>query len=131
MIEVLNGGGAGSVEEAVLFPFDDHSIPYRAGLRLQLVPGKTPYNMNPIVLGRGEPGAPDDAGVTFYGTVIEIDGELRMWYQAKSSQDRSGRRLAYAVSGTEKPGRSRTWAWWSSTAAATTTSSICSMAGRC
>ena len=36
MIEVLNGGGAGSVEEAVLFPFDDHSIPYRAGLRLQL-----------------------------------------------------------------------------------------------
>jgi len=98
MIEVLNGGGAGSVEEAVLFPFDDHSIPYRAGLRLQLVPGKTPYNMNPIVLGRGEPGAPDDAGVTFYGTVIEIDGELRMWYQAKSSQDRSGRRLAYAVS---------------------------------
>ena len=37
MIEVLNGGGAGSVEEAVLFPFDDHSIPYRAGLRLQLV----------------------------------------------------------------------------------------------
>ena len=98
MIEVHNGAAAGRMEEAVLFPFDDHSIPFSAGLRLQLVPGKSPYNMNPIVLGRGEPGEPDDGKVTFYGTVLEFEGELRMWYQAKSSQDRSGRRLCYAVS---------------------------------
>ncbi len=98
MIEVHNGAAAGRMEEAVLFPFDDHSIPFSAGLRLQLVPGKSPYNMNPIVLGRGEPGEPDDGKVTFYGTVLELEGELRMWYQAKSSQDRSGRRLCYAVS---------------------------------
>ena len=97
MLEVFNGGPNCRADEAVLFPFDDHSIPYSTGLRLQLVPGKTPYKSNPIVLRRGEPGTCDDDRVVFYGTVIEIDGELRMWYQAKSLRDR-GRRLAYATS---------------------------------
>ena len=56
MIEVLNGSPNCSVEKAALFPFDDHSIPYSAGLRLQLVAGKTPYNLNQIVLSRGRRG---------------------------------------------------------------------------
>ena len=98
MIEVLNGSPKSEVSEVVLFPFDDTSIPFTTGLRLQLVPGKSPYNGNPIVLRRGNPGEPDDESVIFYGTVIEIEDEFRMWYQAKSSLEKKGRRLAYAVS---------------------------------
>ena len=98
MLEVHNGVPTTQVDEAVLFPFDTHSIPFSTGLRLQLVPGKTPYNKPPIVLRRGAPGSVDDEKICFYGTVIDLDGELRMWYQAKSSLDKSGRRLAYAVS---------------------------------
>jgi hypothetical protein len=97
MLEVQNGVANSTVDEAVLFPFDNHSIPFSTGLRLQLIPGKTPYNIPPIVMRSGSPGEPDDEKVIFYGTVIEIDGELRMWYQAQSSQD-SARRLGYAVS---------------------------------
>ena len=97
MIDVQNGVANATVEEAVLFPFDNHSIPFSTGLRLQLIPGKTPYNKPPIILRSGSPGEPDDQMVCFYGTVIDFDGELRMWYQSWSSQD-SGRRLGYAVS---------------------------------
>ncbi len=99
MLEVHNAFPINKVDEAVLFPFDTYSIPFSTGLRLQLVPGKTPYNKPPIVLRTGEPGSIDDEKVVFYGTVIDFDGELRMWYQAKSSQDtEGGRRLGYAVS---------------------------------
>ncbi len=97
MLEVQNGVPNATVNEAVLFPFDNHSIPFSTGLRLQLIPGKTPYNKPPIVVRSGSPGEPDDTQVYLYGTVIEIDGELRMWYQAQGSLDR-GRRLGYAVS---------------------------------
>ena len=97
MIEVSNGVPNATVDEAVLFPFDNHTIPFSTGLRLQLLPGKTPYNIPPIVLRNGAPGEPDDETVCFYGTVIEMDGELRMWYQSKGSLD-GGRRLSYAVS---------------------------------
>ena len=98
MIEVQNGVFGTTVSEAVLFPFDDHSIPFSTGLRLQLVPGKWPYNSNPIVLDRGAPGEPDDETVLLYGSVIQVGDELRMWYQARGSLDRRGRRLGYAVS---------------------------------
>ena len=44
MLEVHNGVPTTQVDEAVLFPFDTHSIPFSTGLRLQLVSGQTPYN---------------------------------------------------------------------------------------
>ena len=40
MIEVRNSAPTPSVREAVLFPFDDASLPFSAGLRLRLVAGK-------------------------------------------------------------------------------------------
>ena len=91
-IEVKNGTVNPQVKEAVLFPFDDQSIPFSEGLRLHLVSGKTPGKPNPIVVSRGKPGAPDDEAVRFYGTVIPFADELRMWYLGRSSldQDKEG-----------------------------------------
>ena len=85
MIEVRNGVGSLGVREVVLYPFDDASIPFSDGLRLHLVSGKS--GKSPIVLARGEPGEPDDEEVRFYGTVIQIGDELRMWYHARGSLD--------------------------------------------
>ena len=98
MIKVINSVASPKIDKGVLFPFDTGSIPFSTGLRLQLINGQSPYNGNPIVLRNGNPGEPDDDMAIFYGTVLNIDGELRMWYQGKSSQDKSGRRLLYATS---------------------------------
>jgi hypothetical protein len=87
------------VGEAVLFPFDDHTIPFSAGLRLHLVPGKSPGVKPPIVLGKGQPGEPDDQVVRFYGTVIPVGDELRMWYLGGGTRHQQGAlRACYAVS---------------------------------
>lgn len=103
MITVQNSVPNPVVEEAVLFPFDSYSCPFSAGLRLHLIPGKTPGGSNPIVVAAGDPGAHDDYCTRFYGTVIPIDGELRMWYLARSRRDAHGRnggqlRCCYATS---------------------------------
>lgn len=98
MITVRNGSTNGPVAEAVLFAFDEYSLRYTTGLKLDLVPGKEPGEANPIVVGRGPRGAPDDEGVRYYGAVAEVDGELRMWYESSGSLDEGGRRICYAVS---------------------------------
>lgn len=99
MIEVRHGVPQAHVREAVLFPFDDHSIPFSAGLRLQLVAGKTPGVKPPVVVDRGAPGAPDDAVTRFYGTVIPIGDQLHMWYLGGGTeQGNQGLRPHYATS---------------------------------
>ena len=101
MIEVLNGGPVQPLKEAVLFSFDEMSLPYAAGLRLHLVPGKGPGVKVPIVVRAGKPGEPDAMSVRYYGTVIQIGDKLHMWYQAIGSlENRKGgpRRMCYAVS---------------------------------
>ena len=99
MITVRNGSTNGPVGEAVLFAFDDHSLPFTTGLKLDLVPGKEPGSANPIVVSRGPQGAPDDVAVRYYGAVAKVDGELRMWYESIGSLDGTGgRRVCYAVS---------------------------------
>ena len=80
-IEVENGASPSiRVKEAVLFPFDDHSIPFTWCLRLQLNVGKKMGRYNPIVVRCGQPGEPDNLSVRYYGTVIQVGDELRMWY---------------------------------------------------
>ena len=99
MLEIQNSVPNPRVGEAVLFPFDDTSIPFIAGLRLNLVSGKKPGKGNPIVVARGKPGEPDDEVARFYGTVIPFGDELRMWYLARGSLDDRGQmRVCYAVS---------------------------------
>ena len=99
----LNAGGH---EEVVLFPFDDHSLPFRKGLLLTLVPGRKgtanrgtgadPLHPNKPVLSPGQPGDPDHPRVYYYGTVLRIGDEFRMWY---TGYDKDKRRLVcYALS---------------------------------
>ncbi|MAG37564.1 MAG: hypothetical protein CL878_15110 [Dehalococcoidia bacterium] len=98
MIEVENGIPNPRVEEAVLFPFDNTSIPFAAGLRMHLVDGKQ-RGRPPVVLGPGEPGAPDDRRTRFYGTVIPIEDALHMWYMGSGSVDGPREyRACYAIS---------------------------------
>jgi len=86
------------LNEVVLFPFDDYSIPFTHSVHLQLVAGEK----NDPVVGLGRPGDPDADVVMFYGTVIRVGDEFRMWYMGREfSQDfyKYGPfRVCYAVS---------------------------------
>jgi len=84
-----------SPETIVLFPFDNYSIPFRHGVQLELVKASR-YEGNPV-LKLGEPEAPDGQTISYYGTVIPVDGELRMWYLGGGSEA-PGLRVCYAVS---------------------------------
>lgn len=86
--------------EIVLFPFDDCSLPFNKGLNLTLVAGRKHPRQDPEhpgkpVLQVGQPGDPDYPRLSFYGTVLAVDGEYRMWY---TGSDGSDRRVCYAVS---------------------------------
>ena len=101
------GGPSAELAELVLFPFDDHSLPFNHGLLLTLVPGnKTPFNIGhgfdpdhpgEPVLTPGEPGSPDCDEVILIGSVIKIGSEYRMWYAGQGDQD-GVRRVCYATS---------------------------------
>jgi hypothetical protein len=66
--------------ELTLFAFDDHSISFTRNLQLEMHQPER-HRSNPVVV-RGEPGAPDEYGVQFYGSVIQDQGKFRMWYVA-------------------------------------------------
>ena len=128
MIIKSNPGHVDS-ERIVLFPFDDHGLPFRQGVRLHLVGFKTPVDRTRIVVPLGPPGAPDSTRVIYYGTVLRVGGELWMWYLG------TGRRRPLAPAGVpgEEPrrvqlGKTRTWGWWSTRAPGTTTWWTCSAA---
>ncbi len=70
--------GGPVVEQAVLFSFDDHTIPWRNNLKLTPVQAKK-HPKNPV-LRRGPVGAPDHGHAILYGSVLHIDGKFRMWY---------------------------------------------------
>ena len=67
-------------QEAVLFAFDEYSLPFRKNLFLTLQPAQK-HPQNPI-LKRGGPGTPDEARAQFHGTVLHVNGKFRMWYVA-------------------------------------------------
>jgi len=79
-------GFAQSLGEIVLFPFDDYSIPFQHGLKLQLVPYSCSHGRN-IVLERGPPGSPDSKHVVYYGSVQKVGDELWMWYLGQGDKD--------------------------------------------
>jgi hypothetical protein len=64
--------------EQVLFPFDDYAIPFNSGLLMTLVHAKK--SLDKPVLQTGKPGDPDYPKLEYYGTVIHIGDEYRMWY---------------------------------------------------
>ncbi|HEX4131880.1 MAG TPA: hypothetical protein VHZ24_17745 [Pirellulales bacterium] len=104
-------GAATDGGEHVLFAFDDHALPLQHGVRLRLLSYRSPGEEggSNIVVPVGPPGSCDGRGVIYYGTVLEVDGELRMWYLGMGDQDeRRHYRICYATSSDgkkwEKPG---------------------------
>lgn len=84
MISVSNSGPVRSVREAVFFPFDSFNTPFLGGLSIDLV---TPKKHHTPVVRKGEDGSADSVQVGYYGSVIELDGEYRMWYLGGGSRD--------------------------------------------
>lgn len=74
-MRINNGGPAGSLDSIVLFPFDDHSIPFQHGVKLTLE-GKQAGHGNKPVVPLGEPPAHDSEWIAYYGTVVEVEGGL-------------------------------------------------------
>lgn len=97
---VHNGGMMTPLSEAVLFPYDDRTIPFRYRLRIGLVEGMNPYKGHLVAMERGAADAPDGEAVKYYGSVCEVDGELRLWYLGHGTLDgrRSPARVCYATS---------------------------------
>jgi hypothetical protein len=82
--------------EVVLFPFDDVSVPLRYRLKLGLVNRTNPYKPHPKVLIKGDPGEPDADATAFNGAMLQVGGELRLWYLGS---DRPGKwHVCYATS---------------------------------
>jgi hypothetical protein len=80
----------------VLFAFDPVALPIRQGVSLEL---HAASRMARPVLARGAPGTPDAGAVAYYGTVIRIGDELRMWYLGEAGNGgRWRQRLLLATS---------------------------------
>ena len=97
---VHNGGPGIEISEAVLFPYDDRSIPFRYRLQIGLVEGLNPYKGHLIAMERGGPGTPDSRIIKYYGAVCEVEDELRLWYLARGDVDGevTPEHVCYAVS---------------------------------
>jgi hypothetical protein len=92
-------------QEVVLFPFDDYSIPFSKGLLLNLVTAKKSrrygtgvdsQHPNKPVLSPGRPGDPDHPRLYYFGTVLRIGDEFRMWYTGWDKEQK--RQVLYATS---------------------------------
>ena len=96
---VKNGGPDINLDEAVLFPFDKWSMPFRYRVRYGLVSATNPYKPHEKILHSGDPKSPDGLGTHYYGTVIRVGDELRMWYGGIGEDNgKKGYRMCYAVS---------------------------------
>jgi hypothetical protein len=78
MIEVPGGIPAMHVEEAILFAFDEVSLPFRRNLVTHLTPSKSRGRLR-IVLPKGPPESHDES-LHSCGTTIRIGDEYRIWH---------------------------------------------------
>lgn len=60
------------------------------------MPATNPTQPHRRVLEKGKPGSPDGRNIKFYGTVLRVGEELRMWHIG--SPTRSDLRVCYATS---------------------------------
>ena len=97
---VLNGGPGIEINEAVLFPYDDRTLPFRYRLQIGLVEGLNPYKGHLVAMERGGPGTPDSRIIKYYGAVCEVEDELRLWYLARGDVggEITPEQVCYAVS---------------------------------
>ena len=84
-------GHTESLNEVVLFPFDDYAIPLQRGLRLRLHSFRKWVDQSSnIVVGLGGPGDPDNVICTYYGTVRRVGDELWMCIAGYEAANCSG-----------------------------------------
>ena len=104
-MRIQSSASTKSLDEIVLFPFDDHAIPLQRGVQLHLNSHRATCGRSCIVLPPGPAGAPDSEHAAYYGTVIRIDTELRMWYLGQGRDETGGQgetwfqRVCLATSG--------------------------------
>ena len=96
-MRIHNGGTAASLDSIVLFPFDDHSIPFQHAVKLQLHSKQNNHGDEPAV-PLGDEGAHDSLWIAFYGTVLNIDGELWMYYLGQGPDEHWHQRVCLAKS---------------------------------
>ena len=63
-MRINNGGPAASLDSIVLFPFDDHSIPFQHGVKLNLGGRQAGHGNKPAV-PLGETGAHDSLWIAY------------------------------------------------------------------
>jgi hypothetical protein len=74
----------GPFPEIVLFGFDEWAFPFQNNVETRLIPGTNPQ----VVLRHGPPGSHDEV-LLYYGTVIRVGDELRMWYTGNFGRERN------------------------------------------
>ena len=89
-MRIQSSASTASLEEIILFPFDDHAIPLQRGVQLRLNSHRATCGRTRIVLETGPPGAPDSEHVAYYGTVIRMGDELWMWYLGQGEDESGG-----------------------------------------
>tara|TARA_B100001964_G_C14242022_1_gene605492 strand:- start:715 stop:2193 length:1479 start_codon:yes stop_codon:yes gene_type:complete len=100
----ITGVGAGlDLDQLTLFPFDDHALPFQKGVELELKQHRASCGKTEIVLQCGARGAHDSEHIAYYGTVIRVGDELRMWYLGQGpkqapSEDQWFQRVCLATS---------------------------------
>ena len=88
---VHNGGPAQSIDEAVLFSFDSYSLPFQQGVAArarsrtqEAISIRGTDSIRTIRerwwCPRADPAIPDCREVCYYGSVLRVGGEFRMWY---------------------------------------------------
>ena len=95
---IHNGGPRQQLDEIVLFPFDDHSLPLQCGVELHLEGHHTACGRTQIVIPLGEEGSPDSERVVYYGTVLRVDDILLMWYLGQGDEPGWFERVCFATS---------------------------------
>ena len=97
-MKIQSSASARSLDEIVLFPFDDHAIPLQRGVQLHLKSHQASCGRTRIVLAPGPAGAPDSEHVAYYGAVIRLGDELWMWYLAQGDDETWFQRVCLATS---------------------------------
>ena len=96
-MRINNGGPAASLDSIVLFAFDDRSIPFQHGVKLNLAGRQAGHGNKPVV-PLGETGTHDSMWIAYYGTVLAINGELWMWYLGQGPDEHWHQRVCLARS---------------------------------
>ena len=90
-MRIQSSASRSSLDEIILFPFDDYAFPQQRGVELHLNSHRATCGKTHIVLPVGPPGTPDSEHVAYYGTVIRIDDELWMWYLGQGPDETGGK----------------------------------------